>query len=350
MTEISVIVPLYNESANIPGNLEKMAAALSITGQSFEIILVDDGSTDDTVDKIRRLSAEDPRIRCIGYEKNAGRGKAIRTGIRAAQGRFILTIDCDLSYSEEYLPVMYRLLKDNPGVDLVVGSPYMTDGKTENVPLNRLWISKLGNIILSSAMKGRIRTLTGILRGYKAEVVRRLDLESDGKEIHLEILSKALASGFTPLEFPAVLRARKKGKSKFKLRPTALSHLVFSFFERPSLLFGLTGFFLIGCGLGIGLYIIYLWRMSALNPNRPLMTLMILLLVSGLQVILFGFLGTQMVGLRKELYKIQKNQHGLEERFDNLTVHEFDQDSSSKPADEPHVSDHATSKAITDNH
>nr|MBN2278406.1 glycosyltransferase [candidate division Zixibacteria bacterium] len=318
MIEISVIVPIYNESENIPASLQKIAAALTITNQSFEIIPIDDGSTDDTAEKIRQYAQEDPRIRYAGYRHNAGRGKALRTGIKAARGKYILSIDCDLSYSEEYLTVMYRLLKDNPEIDFVIGSPYMNDGGTENVPFKRLWISKIGNIILSSAMRGRIKTSTGILRGYKAEVVKRLDLESDGKEIHLEILSKALASGYTPLEFPAVLTSRKKGNSKFKFKATALSHLVFSFFERPSLLFGLAGLSLIGVGLVLGLYIVYLWQTETLNPNRPIMTLMVLLLVSGLQVILFGFLGTQMVGLRKEIYKIQRNQNRLDEHLNSI--------------------------------
>jgi glycosyltransferase involved in cell wall biosynthesis len=320
MIEISAVVPVFNESANIPVNLLRMAGALQITGKEFEIVVVDDGSTDDSAEKIKRLANEDGRIRYAGYPKNVGRGKAIRTGIAAARGRYILTIDCDLSYSEEYLPVMYRLLADNPEIDMVIGSPYMDQGKTEKVPFKRLAISKLGNMILSAALRGKIKTLTGVLRGYRAEAVKRLDLESDGKEIHLEILSKALASGYKPLEFPATLRSRKKGKSKFKFKATAMSHLVFSFFERPALLFGMIGFLLIALGLGIGAYIIFLWQAAALNPNRPLMTLMVLLLVSGLQVILFGFLGTQMVGLRKEIYKIQKNQHVLEDRIKEFLV------------------------------
>ena len=323
MIEISVIVPAYNEAENIPQNLKRMVDALNITGREFEILPVDDGSTDETSSKIRIMAEDDRRVRYVGYKQNGGRGKAIRSGIKAARGRYILTIDCDLSYSEEYLPVMYRLLKDNPEVDFVIGSPYMRDGTTENVSAKRLWISRLGNLILSLAMRGRIRTSTGILRGYKAEVVRRLDLESDGKEIHLEILSKALASGYTPLEFPAVLTSRQKGKSKFKFKATALSHLIFSFFERPSLLFGMVGVFLIGSGLGVGFYMIYLWQTGTLNPNRPLMTLMILLLVAGLQIILFGFLGTQMVGLRKEVYKMQTNLHRANEKLDNFAINDF---------------------------
>ncbi len=349
MIEISVIVPAYNEAENIPQNLKRMIDALSITGRSFEILPVDDGSTDDTAAEIRKIAEDDPRVKYVGYKRNGGRGKAIRTGIKAARGRYILTIDCDLSYSEEYLPTMYRLLKDNPEVDFVIGSPYMQDGATENVSTKRLWISKLGNLILSSAMRGRIKTLTGILRGYKAEVVRRLDLESEGKEIHLEILSKALASGYTPLEFPAVLTSRKKGKSKFKFKATALSHLIFSFFERPSLLFGLIGLFLIGLGLGVGFYMIYLWQMGTLNPNRPMMTLMILLLVAGLQIILFGFLGTQMVGLRKEVYKMQTNLHRANEKLENLSTNNFVRESVTLAEETSAKSDHAVSKTSLDN-
>jgi glycosyltransferase involved in cell wall biosynthesis len=349
MIDVSVIVPAFNEAENIPVSLPKMVAALSITGCEFEILPVDDGSTDDTAEKIRQLAEDDPRIRYVGYKKNAGRGRAIRTGINAARGRYILTIDCDLSYSEEYLPVMYRLLKDNPEVDLIIGSPYRTDGATEDVAFKRLWISKLGNLILSSAMRGKIKTLTGILRGYKAEVVKRLQLESDGKEIHLEILSKALASGYVPLEFPAVLRSRKKGKSKFKFKATALSHLIFSFFERPSLLFGIIGLLMMGLGFGIGLYIIYLWQSGTLNPNRPLMTLMMLLMVSGLQVILFGFLGTQMVGLRKEIYKIQTGQHKTVERLEELSPQMEDDEKSKSSGIASEQKNHDPSKTTVNN-
>lgn len=313
MNEISVVVPVYNESENVPCNLQRMADALRITGREYEIIAVDDGSIDDTAQKIKALASDDNRFRYVGYQKNAGRGKAIRTGIKAALGKYILTIDCDLSYSEDYLPIMYRLLIDNPEIDMVVGSPYMENGRTENISFKRLAISRLGNMILSVAMRGKIKTLTGVLRGYKAEVVKRLELESDGKEIHLEILSKALAYGHKPLEFPAVLQSRKRGKSKFRFKAIALSHLLFSFFERPALLFGLIGIALIIIGLGLGAYIIYLWQTGSLNPNRPIMTLLALFMISGLQIILFGFLGTQMVGLRKEIYKIQRNQHLMED-------------------------------------
>ncbi len=349
MIEISVVIPVYNEADNIPANLQRMIDALSITGREFEILPVDDGSTDNSAEKIQAFSREDPRVRYVGYRQNSGRGRAIRTGIKAARGRYILTIDCDLSYGEEYLPAMYHLLHDTPEIDFVIGSPYMADGGTENVSFKRLWISKLGNVILSSAMRGKIKTLTGILRGYKAEVVKRLELESDGKEIHLEILSKALASGYRPLEFPAILKSRLKGKSKFKFRATALSHLVFSFFERPSLLFGIIGLLMMATGFGVGLYIVYLWQTGTLNPNRPLMMLMMLLLVSGLQVILFGFLGTQMVGLRKEVYKIQTIQHKTSEQVTSLSFREQGQNRTAVSERTSDIINHADSEKTINN-
>jgi hypothetical protein len=117
---------------------------------------------------------------------------------------------------------------------------------------------------------------------------------------------------------PAILKARKKGKSKFKFKATAFSHIVFSFFEKPIILFGLVGLFMIFLGFCGGVYVIYLWQKGSLNPNRPLMTLIVLLVISGIQVLLFGFLGTQLVHLRKEIYKIQRENKNLEEKINNL--------------------------------
>jgi dolichol-phosphate mannosyltransferase len=328
--DISVVVPMYNESANIPGNLERMQAALRLTGTRFEIIPVDDGSTDDTLAKLKDLARMDDSIRPIGYPDNSGRGRALRVGISQARGRFILTTDADLSYDETYLPAMYELLSDPRRPDMVVGSPYMQGGDTRNVPPKRLFISKMANIFLSKILPGKIKTVTGILRGYRAEAVKSLDLESDGKEIHLEILSKGVAAGFRVIEFPAVLTGRQRGKSKFRFRATAFSHILFSFFEKPSILFGLIGSVLILGGLGIGGYIVYLWQKAALNPNRPLMTLMVIVLVAGMQVLLFGFIGSLLVILRREIFRVQRRQGEILQRLDHFeSVH---QDNTPVPA------------------
>jgi len=316
--EISVIIPMYNEAANLPGNLDRIKAALTLTETTFEIIPVDDGSSDDTLAKLQALAARDETIRPVGYPDNSGRGRAIRVGIRQARGRYIMTTDADLSYDETYLPAMYELLSSPSAPDMVVGSPYMPGGETRNVPANRLFISRMGNLILSRIMPGNLKTVTGILRGYRADAIRSLDLEANGKEIHLEILSKGIAAGFRVLEFPAVLTGRRKGKSKFRFRATAFSHILFSFFEKPSILFGVIGAFLILAGLGMGGYIVYLWQQAALNPNRPMMTLMVIVLLAGMQVLLFGFIGSLLVILRREIFRVQRRQGEMLQRLEQL--------------------------------
>jgi dolichol-phosphate mannosyltransferase len=316
--DISVVVPMYNEAANLPGNIERMQAALRLTRAGFEIIPVDDGSTDDTWSRLQAMAGRDNTIRPSGYPDNSGRGRALRVGFNRARGRFILTTDADLSYDEAYLPAMYELLCDPRRPDMVVGSPYMRGGDTRNVPARRLLISRLANMFLSKILPGRIKTVTGILRGYRAEAVRSLDLESNGKEIHLEILSKGVAAGFRTIEFPAVLTGRQRGQSKFRFRATAFSHILFSFFEKPSMLFGLVGSMLILGGLGIGAYIVYLWQKAALNPNRPLMTLMVIVLVAGMQVLLFGFIGSLLVILRREIFRVQRRQGEILQRLDRF--------------------------------
>jgi glycosyltransferase involved in cell wall biosynthesis len=316
--EISVIVPMYNEAANLPGNIEKIKNALRITEVPFEIVPVDDGSSDDTLGKLLVMARDDECLRPVGYPDNSGRGRALRYGMRHARGKYILTTDADLSYDESYLPAMHQLLTNPSAPDMVVGSPYMEGGKTLNVPGLRLFISRMGNMVLSRIMPGNLKTVTGILRGYRAEAVKSLDLESNGKEIHLEILSKGIAAGFRVVEFPAVLTGRKRGKSKFRFRATALSHILFSFFEKPTILFGVIGSILIFSGMAIGAYLIHLWQQAALNPNRPLMTLMVIVLLAGMQVLMFGFIGSLLVILRREIFRVQRRQGEMLQSLDRL--------------------------------
>jgi len=318
--DISVVVPMFNEEQNVKTTLERLTRALDLLPRRWEIIVVDDGSTDQTGRLVREYSRLNRWVKLISYQRNQGRGKALRVGFSQAKGRIICTTDADLSYDEKYLLQMIEILDRNPDVDLVVGSPYARGGKAEGVPLLRLLLSRWGNKILGFAMKGGLSTVTGVLRAYRRECLNSLELESDGKEIHLEILSKALAMGYKVRELPATLKARTRGKSKFKFKATAVSHLVFSFFEKPMILFGGVGLFMLCLGFLGGGYIIYLWQKGTLNPNRPLMTLIVLLIIAGIQVILFGFLGTQLVHLRKEIYKVQRENKNLEERINQLPL------------------------------
>lgn len=317
-TDISVIVPMFNEQENVKKTLNRLTRALDSVPQRWEIVVVNDGSTDQTKKLVEDYSRLNRWVRLVSYPVNQGRGKALRVGFAHAGGKIVCTTDADLSYDEKYILQMVEILDKNPEVDLVIGSPYTQGGKTEGVPLLRLLLSKWGNRILGFAMRGELSTVTGVLRAYRRECINSLELESDGKEIHLEILSKAMAMGYKVKELPAALKARTKGRSKFKFKATAVSHLVFSFFERPILLFGAIGLFMLLLGFLGGGYIIFLWQKGTLNPNRPLMTLMVLLIVAGIQVLLFGFLGTQLVQLRKEIYKVQRENKNLEHTIKEL--------------------------------
>jgi glycosyltransferase involved in cell wall biosynthesis len=297
---------MHNELDNLPSTIDRIAATLVPMRAGFEIIAVDDGSTDGTLERLRSMAQSNERLRIVTYANNRGRGHALRKGFDAARGSIIVTIDADLSYDPSHIVGMLSILRDRPDVDFVVGSPYTKGGTTENVPRGRLLISRWGNRVLGLAMPGALTTVTGILRAYRREVLDVLDLESNDKDLHLEIVSKAIAAGFSPAEMPATLTGRARGKSKFFFKATVASHLIFSFYEKPILLFGLIGALIMGLGLGAGVHLVYLWQTESLNPDRPLVSLTVILLVAGLQVLLFGFLGSQIVQIRRELFRTQK--------------------------------------------
>jgi glycosyltransferase involved in cell wall biosynthesis len=297
---------MYNEAENAESTLKRVEDALASFQGNYEIVAVDDGSVDNTCQVLNRLAQEDGRIRVVSYQKNRGRGMALRRGFKASRGEIIVSIDADLSYDPCYIPEVFEALKAERDIDVVLASPYMPGGGVQDVPFLRLWISRLGNRVLRFAMPNRIYTSTGIFRGYRRKVLDSLELESEGKEIHLEILSKIIALGYAVKEVPAILKGRKKGKSKFKFKKTAVSHLVFSFFEKPMIIFGFLGLLTLGAGGLIGIYVVYLRYAGILTPGRPLVTFALLLILGGVQILSFGFIALQIVSLRREILRIQK--------------------------------------------
>lgn len=304
--DLSIVIPIFNESENVENTINRINEALSNFNGSYEIIAVNDGSTDNTLEILNRIAGEYKRLKIVSYPKNIGRGMALRKGFQESQGEIVVSIDADLSYDPKYIYEFVETLKREPLIDLILASPYMPGGGVKDVPTHRLWISKLGNKILRFAMPNRIYTSTGIFRAYRKKVLDSLELESDGKEIHLEILSKAIALGFKVKELPAILTGRKRGISKFKFRKTAISHLIFSVFERPMIIFGFLGLITLGIGFIIGLYIAYLRFSGELTPGRPLITFALLLILGGIQILSFGFIALQILSIRKEILRVQK--------------------------------------------
>jgi glycosyltransferase involved in cell wall biosynthesis len=313
--ELTILSPIYNEESNLETSISMIQETLQNFDKPWEILLVNDGSTDNTIEICRELEEKIENLRVVSYPVNQGRGKALRTGFEHARGRYLITIDFDLSYTPDHILTIYKELTDSDQMnDVVLGSAYMKEGKVIGVDPFRLFISKLGNKILEYTFPQSFKTSTCILRGYKREVLDALELESNGKEIHLEILSKVCALGFRVKEIPATLTSRKTGKSKFKLRKTSVTHLLFSIFERPILLFGAVGILLIASGLLIGFYIVWLRYFGSLNPIRPLIPLMIILLIMGSQFFCFAFIASQNNHLRNQVYRLQKQLRLLKER------------------------------------
>ena len=308
---LSIIIPGYNEEAGIAENLKKVHATAQGLDIAFEIIFVNDGSTDNTEAVVSRLCQKMKELQLISYPTNRGRGYAMRHGIEQARGEFVLTVESDLNYGDLIIRDLYESIVHSLD-DIVVASPYMKGGGTKNLPFKRLFLSKWGNKILSASIGGVVHTISGMTRIYRRECIQSLLLTSEDKEIHLEILSKALASGYQIAEIPATLtwpdrKVRKTGtrRSAFSAMKYINSHIIFTLFERPILFFGFLGVGIFLLSLLLGFYIIYLRYAGGLNPNRPLMVLLVIMMLGGFIMISFGLLGMQINNLRKEIYRIQ---------------------------------------------
>jgi len=307
--ELSIVVPMYNEEDNVAETHRKIHEVIDNLNIPWELIFVNDGSIDNTLSVVQEVAEKDPVLKIVSYVPNRGRGYALRQGFASAIGEYILSIDFDLSYDADHLVRMYQYLKEHPEADVVLGSAYMEGGEVIGVPKFRLFISKLGNLLLRLAFPWHLHTITCVLRGYKKEVLKSLALVADGKEIHLEILSKVLDLGYKVAEIPATLTARQKGSSKFKFKKTSLTHLAFLFFEKPIIVFGIFGTLLLLAGIVTGIFITYLRFTGHLNPSRPLIFLTIILILAGIQLLSFGLIAILLREQRKEMYRLQQIQN-----------------------------------------
>jgi len=312
--EVSVIIPMYNEEENVLHTLQEVKNVLR-QYSPFQIIAVDDGSADNTFTLLEQYASENQEVEVLKHQVNMGMGKALVTGFKNAKGKVIVTLDADLSYDPNYIPLLvWKLHEEN--ADVVIGSQYMHGGKTEGIPFIRLFVSKMANRIVGYSMNENISTVTGILRAYRKEVLDSIEIESRGTAINPEILSKAIALDFKIIEVPVTLKGRELGESKVQFRSTTISHLLLTFYERPMILFGFVGLALCIIGVVSAIYLFYLYLIGQLDPNRPLMIFMLLTLLSGIQILIFGFMATQISLLKREIYIVQKENKLMRKRLD----------------------------------
>ena len=246
--KISIVVPAYNEEKSIENTLIELEKYMNDYAEcnAWELLIVNDGSTDNTLAILNDYKAAKTWLKVISLKKNYGRGKALRKGIENSNGDIIVSLDADLSYAPYHIERLVDKLVKNDA-DIVLASAYCKGGTQKNVPFFRLLVSRIGNKILSYTFGGNISVLTCIVRAYKRNFINRLDLHSDDKDIHLEILYKAKILGAKILEVPADLQWRfekiatlgqaKKRRSTMMFRKTSNSHFFFAMLNKPGIIF-----------------------------------------------------------------------------------------------------------------
>jgi glycosyltransferase involved in cell wall biosynthesis len=246
---VSLVVPGYNEASIINKNLSDLCRHMESLEHEYrwEMVIVNDGSTDETGALAEAFARTKNNIYVLHHSKNFGLGQAFRTAFKYCRGDYIVTLDMDLSYSPEHIAKLLGAITQT-NVKIVVASPYMDGGKISNVPWLRRQLSIWANRFLSLASKGRLSTLTGMVRAYDGKFLRSLNLKATGMEINPEIVYKATLLGAELEEIPAHLDwhfAKAKGdqrKSSMKLLRHTLSVLLSGFLFRPVMFFLVPGF------------------------------------------------------------------------------------------------------------
>lgn len=205
---LSICVPVYNEAENLPLLHEAIAAVIDPAGISVEIILVDDGSTDGSWRAIESLAARDPRVRGIKFKSNCGETAASDAGLRAARGRFVMTMDADLQNDPKDIPKFLEAL--DQGFDCVCGTRVATRGEGDSFV--RVASSRIANWVRNKLSDERISDGGCTYRAFRRECVAKLKLY---RGLHRFIPTLLKMEGFTVAEIPVTNHPRLHGQSKY---------------------------------------------------------------------------------------------------------------------------------------
>ncbi len=289
---VSVVVPVYNEEENVSELVERIHKSLSAAGFSFEIIVVDDGSTDRTADVLKAIKEKYPELKIVIFRRNFGQSAAMTAGFDIAKGDVVVTMDGDLQNDPSDIPGMVRKLEE--GFDVVAG--WRKDRK--DAFISRLLPSKIANWLIGKTTGVRLHDYGCSLKAYRKEISKNLLLYG---ELHRFIPVLASLQGAKITEMVVAHHPRLKGKSKYGIGRTfrvLLDLILMLFFQkfatRPLQFFGSAGGLMFAAGLLIDLYLSFEKLVLGREiGGRPLLLLGMLLILSGL--ILFG------IGLLAEL-------------------------------------------------
>jgi len=290
---LSVVIPLYNERENVEELHRQLRVALDGLGRSYELILVDDGSTDGTPALLRALQERDPGVRVLELRRNFGQTAAFSAGFDHARGDVVVTSDGDLQNDPADIPRLVAKLDDE--LDMVCGwRQHRRDPASKRIP------SWFANRLISWSTGVKLHDYGCSLKAIRREVVENLRLYG---EMHRFIPAVASWMGVSVAELPVNHRARTRGKSKYGIGRTfrVLIDLftvkfLLAYGTRPAHLFGVMGLTSGGVGLGILVYLTVLkLGFGESIGGRPLLLLGALLFLTGILLVNFGLLGELLV-------------------------------------------------------
>ena len=293
--DLTVLVPAYNEAGNMRPLIEKLVSDLAPLGLRYEVLVVDDGSTDGTFDEVRRLAPSVPGLRGIRFRRNFGKSAALSAGFKDARGRFLVTMDADLQDDSAEIQRLLAALEG--GLDLVSGWK-----QRRQDPISKTVPSKLFNAVTSAMTGVSLHDMNCGLKGYRIDVVRTIALRG---ELHRFIPVLAHWNGFRVGEIQTVHHPRLHGKTKFGparflngfLDLMAVMFLTTSS-TRPVHLFGRLGIFFALAGAGVTLFYTWPWFLGEGLRLRPGLLFGLVLVILGIQFLSLGFLGEMIAGSR----------------------------------------------------
>jgi glycosyltransferase involved in cell wall biosynthesis len=291
--DISLVIPLLDESESLPELTAWIERVMQQNHFSYEVIFVDDGSTDNSWDVIGELRTKNPHVKGIRFQRNYGKSAALNEGFRAAQGDVVITMDADMQDSPDEIPELRRMILEG-GYDIVSGwKKKRYDSKLfKNIP------SKFFNAVTRSTSGIKLHDFNCGLKAYRHKVVKSIEVYG---EMHRYIPVLAKWAGFRKIGEKVVEhRARKYGVSKFGWRRFVNGFLdllsisfVGKFSKRPMHFFGLWGTLFFMVGLGFAIYLVISKFIDSEYPitNRPGFYIALTSLIVGMQLFLAGFLG-----------------------------------------------------------
>jgi glycosyltransferase involved in cell wall biosynthesis len=291
--KLSIVVPLYNEEESLKPLFEEIRKGVRNINMEYEILFVDDGSTDGSLNIIKELSKRDTRVKYISFRKNYGKSAALNVGFKNATGDVVITMDADLQDDPLEIPNLLKKLEE--GYDLVSGWK-----KVRYDPFIKRNSSKFFNWVTRIFSGIKIHDFNCGLKAYRSEVTKSVYVHG---ELHRYIPVLAGWQGFRITEIPVKHHPRRYGKTKFGISRffkgfVDLITVIFTtrYIRRPLHLFGFVGAVSFTIGFIIDAVLAYLWKFHNMPlSNRPLLLLGLLLMIVGVQLFAIGLLGEMMV-------------------------------------------------------